>query len=141
MVRTMKLDLEATLNEKVPCNSPVFAWLVEFAADCLIKFTVGVDGLTPYQRLKGKEWSGEVHKFGCLVHHMAPGKKKGGVTQQRWLDGVYLGSRFDSQEIIVAMPDGRIVRAGSVDDFPVETQWCAKSLLGITGLPWQPTVL
>ena len=97
LVRTVKLDVEAQIQRPIPCESAAFAWLVEHAADTVTKFQVGVDGLTPYQRLTGKPYSGELLTFGSLVHHRAPGKPKGGSMQPRWYEGIYLGSRFESQ--------------------------------------------
>ena len=94
--------------------------------------------MTPYQRLKGKVWSGEAVKFGSLVHHKAPGKQKGGVTQPRWLEGVYLGTRFQSNEHLVSMEDGRVIKARGVQALPEERRWNKEKVLGVVGKPWNP---
>ena len=39
----------------------------------------------------------------------------------------------------MAMADGRVVRAGAVEAFPVETRWKAELVLGRMGRPWCPT--
>ena len=36
----------------------------------------------------------------------------------RWLEGVYLGTRFQSNEHLVALDDGRVVKARSVQALP-----------------------
>ena len=58
--------------------------------------------------------------------------------QPRWYEGVFLGTRFESHEHIVGMPDGRVVRAGAVQVFPEETRWNAGVLLNVEGMPWSP---
>ena len=57
----------------------------------------------------------------------------------RWLEGVWLGQRFFSGEHVVAMADGRMVRAGNVQAMAEEVRWKKEAILGIKGLPWQPT--
>ena len=54
MVRTLKFALEENIQAVVPVQHPVFAWLVELAADLITKFQPGEDGCTAYQRLKKK---------------------------------------------------------------------------------------
>ena len=46
-VRTVKHALETRLQKKVPVESPLFAWMVEYSADVICKHRVGVDGKTP----------------------------------------------------------------------------------------------
>ena len=104
-------------------HHPIFAWLVEHAADVYNKNQKGDDGLTPYERLKGKPYPGETHEFGIMVRHRIPGKTQGGDMSKRFLEGVYLGSRFESTEHIVAMAEGSVVKARTLVEFPAETQW------------------
>ena len=139
LVRTIKFDLEDKIGSSVPVSSATFAWLVEHAADSYSKFKVGIDGRTAYHRLKGKPWGGEVVPFGCCVHHRVPGKPRGGSLQPRWYEGIYLGSRFDSREHFVGLPDGRVVRAGTVEQMPEETLWNAEKLLAVSCYPGSPT--
>ena len=139
LVRTIKFGLEEHIQKKISAHHPIFAWIVEHAADLQTKFQVGVDGMTPYQRLKGKPFQGEILEFGCRIHHRVPGKTKGGLLEWRWLEGVWLGSRFETREHIVGMDDGRVVRTRSVQAFPMESRWCADKVLNIVGMPWTPT--
>ena len=118
MVRTLKFHLEDRLDSKIPVDSPIFSWLVEHAADLYTKLKRGEDGMTPYQRLKGKPYHGEVYDFASLVHHHVPGKTQGGLMTRRYVDGVWLGTRFESGEHLVAMSDGRVVKARTIEPFP-----------------------
>ena len=53
MSRVHKRAVESRVTAKLPCAHPLMAWLVEHAADVLDRCSVGRDGRTPYQRLKG----------------------------------------------------------------------------------------
>ena len=78
-------------------------------------------------------------QFGSRVWHRTPGKAQGGLMQPRWYEGVWIGKTFSSDEHIVSMPDGRIVRARSVRSFPEGEKWSKEALDQITGKPWAPT--
>ena len=93
----------------------------------------------PTKRLKGKPYRGEVLQFGCQVHHRVPGKTPGGLLAARWQTGVRLGKRFASDEHLVSMPDGTVVRARSVEVFPVEQLWSKEAVDRVKGMPWAPT--
>ena len=47
-----------------------------------------------------------------------PGKPRGGLAQPRWLKGVWLGKRWNSDEHIVSIPGGRVVRARAARPHP-----------------------
>ena len=140
MVRTLKYDLEEKLQIKVNIHSPLFHWLIEHAADLHTKYAIGrEDGMTAWERLKGKKCSAEVHDFASRIMHRVPGKTKGGEMSYRWLEGVWLGNRWESSEHYVGLPSGDVVRAGAVQSVPEERQWDKDLVLGIHGKPWQPT--
>ncbi len=139
MVRTLKFAVEEKIQKKIEADMLVFMWLVEHAADLVCKYQIGVDGKTPFERLRGKPYRGEALEFGCSVFHRVPGKPQGGDLQWRWLEGIWLGTRFESCEHVVAMDDGSVVRTRSVQAFPEETRWDADRILGVTGKPWAPT--
>ena len=53
-VRSLKLALEARLGVSIGDASAVMDWIVEHAAYVLSRFSVGHDGMTPYERLTGE---------------------------------------------------------------------------------------
>ena len=55
-----------------------------------------------------------MYRFGAPVMHRLSGPVQGGVVHERWNDGVYLGTQFSSGEHIVAMPDGKVVSARTI---------------------------
>ena len=119
MIRAHKLDLEAKLGTKIAVTSNVVAWLVEHSADVLNKCQVGRDRRTPYERLKGKRLKGTMCEFASPCMLRVTGKPQGGLMQPRWLEGLWLGSRFNSQEHLVARyDDGVVVRARAIREVP-----------------------
>ena len=52
-VRTLKSALESHLGRKIPADWAVMTWLVEHAGNLIAIFSVGPDGKTPFQRLRG----------------------------------------------------------------------------------------
>ena len=139
MTRTLWIGLKARIGRTVPVDHPIFAWLVEHAADLHTKLQVGADGRTGFRRLRGRPYTSEMPEFGCKVWHKIPGKPQGGVLAERWLEGIWLGKRWATDEHIVSMPGGRVVRARAILEYPEEGRWDAEAVMGITGAPWAPS--
>ena len=77
-VRVLKLAMEENFKVKLDVQHPAFTWLVELAADVLTKTEVGLDGRTPWERLKSRPYSGLVMEFGTQVLYRVPCKPVGG---------------------------------------------------------------
>ena len=133
-VRVLKTDLEQRTGEALPQSSPVFDWLVRHAADLVNKREVGRDRMTPWQRLRGCVYSGELLPFGCAVLHRLSGKMRGGVLVDRWSPGHWIGKTAKSDEHLVAMTNGNVIRTRSVRqmDTPI-----LPAILGKIK-PWSP---
>jgi len=136
MTRTLKIALEARIGKEIPCEHPVMTWIVEHAAETINRYNVGPDGKTPYERMKGKKYRGEVTEFGRKVFYRFPGKAQGGSMQRRWGEGVWLGKRVGSDEHIISCSTGPIVKAGSITMKPKEESWSADAVLQVKGVPW-----
>jgi len=139
LVRSHKLELEEKLGEKIPIEKPIIAWMIEHCADLHNKYHVYSDGKTSFEKIKGKKHRGELLEFGQKILHRVPGKPKGGLMAPRWIPGVWLGKRFSSEEHVVAMGGGRVVRARAVRSLPEASMWVKEDVLGIIGVPWKPS--
>ena len=138
-VRTMKMALEASIREELDVHHPVFAWLVEHAADVLVKCAVGRDGRTPFEMVKGKKYHGLMLEFGCAVLVKCQGKLQGSLMKERWGNGVWLGKKWASDEHLVSMGNGKIVRARDVRPMPDDQAFDRDVLLGVRGTPCNPS--
>ena len=139
--RTLKLAVERACKIDLDVHSPAFAWLVLHSADVLTKCTVGRDGRTPYERLKGKRYHGLMVPFGSMVHVKIPGKPQGGIMATRWLPGVWLGKKWSSDEHVAALANGKVVRARDVRPFPDGELYDPQFVLGVAGTPQNPSAI
>jgi hypothetical protein len=132
----MKMALERKVGRKIPSEHPLITWLVEHVADVLNKYNVGKDGRTPYERIRGKRYHGEMVEFARRVFHLSPGKPHGGSMKERWFEGTFVGKRFSSDEYLIIMDDGKLVKARSIKLLPESQSWNAGVLENIKITPW-----
>jgi hypothetical protein len=111
MVRTLMVDLTERCGEELSVEDAFFEWLVEHACDLINRFKVHQGGKTAWEELKSPPFSGDIFLFGTPVWHRTSGPVQGGVVQERWHDGIWLGLQFTSGEHLVAQTDGVFVRA------------------------------
>ena len=139
-VRTHKLDLEAKLKTTLRIGRPCIAWMVEIVADIINKFKIGQDGRTAYERLKGKTYKGVIHEFGSVILHRIPEKPQGGLMLERWVQGVWLGKSFTTDEHVIGLENGKVVRTRNVRSKSLEDTWKWEEIDKIKGQPWDPIV-
>ena len=60
VARAIKVGLEQRIGRRLPADAPILPWIVEHAGVCVTAFRKGPDGKTPYRRIKGKEFSGQM---------------------------------------------------------------------------------
>jgi hypothetical protein len=63
IARTLKESVEQGIKAKLESKAAVLAWLVEYAGKLYNMFHVGVDGMTPYRRMRGRDWRIESPAF------------------------------------------------------------------------------
>ena len=95
MIRTIRLCLEERIKRKVPVHHCVFYWIMEHAAWILTTRTTQSDGITPYKRLRGRNFNTKTLGFGeqCLYKLIkkSPDKNLDGKLGSQWQDAVFLG--------------------------------------------------
>ena len=123
---------------KVPVAREIVTWMVEHAADLLDKFLVGPDGRTAFERLKGKKYRGETVEFGRKILYKIPCKPEGGLMTERWVPGIWLGEKFQSDEHMVGIEDGSVCVTSSVRLLPDSDSWSVDLVNKIMGTPWCP---
>ena len=70
MLRTIRHNLEAKLGVRVTREHPLYAWLVEWAADLITRYAIMKSGRTPIQVIRGTRSSRVVAGFGEKVMYM-----------------------------------------------------------------------
>ena len=140
-VRTHKLDLEAKLKTTVRKSRPCISWMVENVADIINKFKIGHDGRTACERLKGKTYNkGVIHEFWSVILHWILEKPQGGMMMERWVQGVWLGKRFTTDEHVIGLENGKVVRTRNVRPKSLECGWKFDEIDKIKGQQWDPNV-
>ena len=139
MVRTIRHDLEAKLGVKIGRDHPYYPWMIEWAADLLTRYTVRPNGRTPIEEVRGRGSTRGVAKFGEKILYM-PAKQSShpqGKWEDRYTDGVFLGMRMRSDEILIGTPQG-VVKARSIKRYPEGEQWDRDFARKIRGSPRTP---
>ena len=80
-----------------------------------------------------REWV----EFGESVYFQPLDALKSGGFNDRYIDGVWLGIRPQTSEVIVGNKDG-IFKARSVRRRPECDRWNSEAILDIKGTPWRP---
>ena len=138
-IRVMKDALEWRLGEEIKSDDNILAWLVELAGVLVNRYEVGHDGKTPYERLTGSKSKLLGLEFGEVVNfRRSRVGSKMAKLDSLWDDGVFLGYRSASGEIIIGTKD-MILRTRTVKRKVFEQRWDAKILKMIGGVPWKTT--
>ena len=119
----MKLGLEQKMQLTLKDDHPMMAWLPEHAGFQLSRFQVAADGKTAYERLKGKEYRGELMDYGEKVMFMpvVHGSKLKKL-ESKWSFGRFCGIRPRSNEKLIMTTEG-IEKAKNVRRLPEPDRW------------------
>ena len=112
---------EGKLGQTLDGNLLILSWLIIHAALLYNRCHAGKDGQTPHQRLRGRKAKKELVEFGECVHWMPQTGEggHGGNIDARWQDGVWLGIRMESDEVLIGTPTG-IFTARSIQRKPTD---------------------
>ena len=109
MVETIFSSLESKWGIRVTRDHPVYPWMFEWAADLITKYAHMEDlGKTAVQLIRGSKSSRNIAQFGEKILYK-PLKLSGhqrGNTEDNFLDGIFLGMRLRSDEILVGTTRG-----------------------------------
>ena len=139
LFRTLKLCLEARIGKIIPVGHALIPWLLEHTTMLLNVKCRGQDGLTPWQRVRGRPFNQPMLGFGEMVLHKLPPKdpksNPDGNMGSRWGVGAFLGFHRQSRTYIVATADG-ISKPRSICRRPVPDRWSCEVLAKIQATPW-----
>ena len=136
--RVLKSAVEDRWGVKVGARHSVVPWLVEYAAVLLNRMEVGKDGKTAFERCKGRRARTLGIEFGEGV--LWKRKPIGGALGKFscvWDDGVYLGLRGASGELIVSDVTG-VWRTRTVQRKAAQDRWRPENVEFVRWVPWAP---
>ena len=97
------------------------------------------DGPSAYERVKGRNYHGDVLEFATPIFRRLSGKVHGRIMAERWHEGVWLGNCSQINEHHVALSDGKVTRARTIEERPNNMEATMEMLDGITHYPWMTT--
>jgi hypothetical protein len=117
LLRTIKLCLEARIGKYIPVDHAVMPWMMEHACLLLNVLVRGDDGITPWQRVRGRPFGQQMLGFGESVLYRYPNKgplhAPDGNTGALGAEGTFLGYSTGSNTFRV-MSDQGLVAARSM---------------------------
>ena len=115
--RTLKLCLEARIGKYLPAAHPISAWLLQHTCVLLNARSVGSDGQTAWQRVKGRMFRQLLLCFGECVLYKLPSKgkdsKPDGNMGTKWLEGMFLGFGRSANSYIMGTNDAVAIARSS----------------------------
>ena len=112
-IRAIKLNLEAHYEDKIKDDHPVIPWLVAHSASTITRYKIGEDGKTAYQLWKGRKYGRGIAEFGECIIYCKLGSKGVDKLDERWEEGIWLGAKDESDEILIGINKG-VMKARSV---------------------------
>ena len=132
----LKSSLESRWRVKLGSKHAVVSWLVEYSAVLLYRFEVGRDGRTAFERSKGRKARTLGVEFGeAVLWKRWPVGGALGKLSCLWEDGIYLGIRGSSGELVVSNAKG-VRRTRTIQRKPLQDRWKAEGIELIKWVPW-----
>jgi hypothetical protein len=135
LLRTHKLSLERAIGMQVPQSHPLMSWLVEYSAWIINVRVLGEDGLTAFQRVRGRAYGKRFVCFGEKVLVRIPPKSPegaaAGALDPGWKDGIVLGFGALSHSYWV-FAGGEMKLYRSVHRRPLVDRWDTSLLQRVT---------
>ena len=138
-VRVLKEQVEHSAQLDLGTTDVLTLWMVRWAAMLCSRYLVGKDGLTAYQRRRGRNCHIPVVIFGEKVWYkqIRASKERKDKFESEWQEGIWLGHRRNTNEHVIGTRDGA-VRAYAIKRKDASQRWDATLLKEIRGTPEQP---
>ena len=134
-LRTMKSAFEERIGRKIMSEERIVLFLTEYCSYLWNRLHVGDDGLTAYEKVKGKKASVLAVEFGEKMLYKIKNKNKLEKINARWEYGIFVGVKKLSNELWVATKDG-LKSVRSVKRIPSEHRWGEDCCSWVRHVPW-----
>ena len=148
MFKTQRSSLEEKIGAKIPARHPFTAWITKWSGDVQNWQLKGPDGLTPYQRVRGKAFRTRLAALGESVQYKLRSHEplSNSPDGRRWHVGLFLGIDRRTGQYIVHGEHG-IKFARTIIRLPDANKWNKEALekLNVTPqslhIPKEPEVV
>ena len=137
--RVLREQIEYHTKVGMESAGNLTVWMIRWAAMLSSRYAVGKDGLTAYERRRGRKCRLPVVIFGEKVWYkeLRAHKERRDKIQSEWREGLWLGHSRCSNEHIIGTREGT-VRAYAIKRQDEAERWSAEWVQGIQGTPQQP---
>ena len=121
---TLKDALETNLGRRLDTDDVMMLYIVQHAGAVITRCRIGHDGMTPYQRLRGKKAVTRMVRLGEKVLYMPlrDSREKMHKLESRFHYGIWAGISAKNGEYILLMPQGH-VRASTIRGIIEAQRW------------------
>ncbi len=85
VARSLHYDMAKLHDVDIPREHPILTWMVHFAGSGITSGQLGKDGMTAFQRWKGKRFKGALPPFAeCILY--LPAGKRGSMLDEKYVD-------------------------------------------------------
>ena len=117
---------------------PIVTWMIRWVAMNISRYQVGTDGMTAFERRRGRRCNIPAVSFGEKVWYKKRDKPKDQQkSEPKWEKAIWLGHARDSNETIVGTTEGA-VKTYAIKRMPEDERWDAEFIRNIRGIPQQP---
>ena len=138
LFRTLRSCLQSRIGRKVEVDHPLMAWLIEHTSILRCAMVRGDDGMTPWNKCRGRPFNMATLCFGERCHFKLPTKgpfkEKRGNMNEIQEDGIFLGYSTVSNEYVYANAKG-ICTSRSVTRRPEDERWSIEMLASLRATP------
>ena len=139
LMRVHQLALERRLESHVPVGHPLMAWLALHVAFLRTTQVIGADGMSAWQRIRGRPFSQRLHLFGEIVKYKCRAQEGGigGPDGPRFSQGVWLGfDRHTEQNVVFDAELGGIRHSRTLISLPDPQKVDVDKIAAVSATPW-----
>ena len=138
-LRVLKEQIEHKAAIQLKGSDNIISWMVRWSAMVYSRFAIGRDGLTAYERRRGRRCTIPTVCFGERIWYkeLRQFHDRRDKLDSEWFEGIWLGHSRGSNEHIVGTDSG-VIRAYAVKRQPEDRRWNAEMLRNLKGTPQQP---
>ncbi len=143
--RTLKFCLERRIGYSIPAKHPITAWLIEHAAHLITVCAKGPDGMTPWQRARGRPFGLKAYGFlECVMWKpplKGPQHDVEGNMGPRLFPGIFIGYHKGSNSYRVITETGDVTKSRALQSVAFEERWDVDRIKAIKTTPWSLRIL
>jgi hypothetical protein len=141
-IRVHQLSLERKLQSHIPIAHPLMTWLARHVGFLRTTQIIGPDGITAWQRTRGRPFTGKLHMLGEMVQYKCRAQENGiGGNGPRWSKGLWLGfDRRTTQHIVYDGDHKGIRHTRTLMSLPDAQKFDKEKAAQMSATPWSEHV-